>query len=87
MEKLIGLVDCNNFFASCERIFRPDLENKPVMVLSANDGCVIARSNEVKALGVSMGIPLFKIEDLVKKNHINIFSTNFAFPHGKNHLY
>jgi len=78
MSKLIGIVDCNNFFASCERVFRPDLDNKPVMVLSANDGCIIARSNEVKELGIQMGSPLFKVLDIVEKHKINIFSTNFA---------
>lgn len=78
MEKLIGLVDCNNFFASCERVFRPDLDGKPVMVLSANDGCIIARSNEVKAMGIEMGTPLFKVRDIVEKYKINIFSTNFS---------
>jgi DNA polymerase V len=78
MGKLIALSDCNNFFVSCERVFRPDLENKPVMVLSANDGCVIARSNEVKALGIGMGVPFFKIQNIVEKNKIKVFSTNFA---------
>ena len=59
-EHMIALVDCNNFFASCERVFRPNLVSKPVVVLSNNDGCVIARSNEAKALGVKMGAPAFK---------------------------
>lgn len=72
-----GLIDCNNFYASCERIFLPHLINKPVMVLSNNDGCVIARSNEVKALGIKMGEPFFKCKALVKKHNINVFSTNF----------
>ena len=75
---MIALIDCNNFYASCERIFRPDLIAKPVIVLSNNDGCVIARSNEVKDMGVSMGTPLFKINDLVRNYEINIFSSNFA---------
>lgn len=57
---MIALVDCNNFYASCERVFRPDLKGKPVAVLSNNDGCIIARSQEVKALGVPMGAPMFK---------------------------
>jgi len=61
-EHMIALVDCNNFFASCERVFRPNLVSKPVVVLSNNDGCVIARSNEAKALGVKMGAPAFKSE-------------------------
>ena len=75
---MIGLLDCNNFYASCERIFRPDLILKPVIVLSNNDGCVIARSNEVKKMGIPMGVPLFKIKELVRKNQINLFSSNFA---------
>ena len=75
---MIALLDCNNFYASCERIFRPDLILKPVIVLSNNYGCVIARSNEVKKMGIPMGIPLFKIKELVRKNQINLFSSNFA---------
>ena len=59
-----ALVDCNNFYASCERLFQPRLRGRPVVVLSNNDGCVIARSNEAKALGVGMGAPLFKIRNL-----------------------
>lgn len=58
------LVDCNNFYASCERVFRPDLKGKPIVVLSNNDGCVIARSNEAKALGIPMGAPAFEYEKL-----------------------
>lgn len=72
-----ALVDCNNFFVSCERIFRPDLELRPVAVLSNNDGCVVARSNEVKALGVPMGVPLFKIKPTVRDNGVELFSANF----------
>ena len=60
---MIGLADCNNFYASCERVFNPRLKNKAVIVLSNNDGCVIARSNEAKKLGVRMGVPVFKIKD------------------------
>ena len=75
---MFALADCNNFFVSCERVFRPDLEGRPVAVLSRNDGCVIARSNEVKALGVKMGEPLFKIQELVRKHNIAIFSSNMA---------
>ena len=74
---MIALMDCNNFFVSCERTVRPDLEKKPVLVLSNNDGCVIARSNEVKALGIKMGQPFFQIKELVKKHGINCFSSNF----------
>ncbi len=75
---MIALVDCNNFYASCERVFRPDLENKPIVVLSNNDGCVIARSKEAKALGIKMGEPSFKRKEVFEKNKVNIFSTNFA---------
>lgn len=62
----IALVDCNNFYVSCERVFQPQLERKPVIVISNNDGCVIARSNEAKALGLKMGAPLFKNQHLVE---------------------
>ncbi|MCQ2345564.1 MAG: Y-family DNA polymerase [Paludibacteraceae bacterium] len=75
---MYALADCNNFFVSCERIFRPDLWNKPVLVLSGNDGCVISRSNEVKALGIKMGAPYFQISGLVAQYGITCFSTNFA---------
>ena len=75
---MIALLDCNNFYASCERVFRPDLIEKPVIVLSNNDGCVIARSDEVKKMGVKMGTPVFKIRDLIVKNNISVFSSNFA---------
>ena len=75
---MFALADCNNFFASCERVFRPDLQGKPVIVLSNNDGCAIARSNEAKALGIKMGAPLFKIRHLVEKHDIAVFSGNMA---------
>jgi DNA polymerase V len=75
---LWALVDCNNFYASCERLFRPDLVGKPVVVLSNNDGCIIARSNEAKALGIGMGEPEFKVRDLLKRHKITVFSPNFA---------
>ena len=75
---MYALADCNNFFASCERVFRPELNGKPVIVLSNNDGCAVARSNEAKALGIKMGDPLFKIRDIVEKNHVHVFSGNFA---------
>ena len=75
---MYALADCNNFFASCERVFRPDLQGKPVIVLSNNDGCAIARSNEAKALGIKMGAPLFKIRHLVEKHDIAVFSGNMA---------
>ena len=64
---MIALVDCNNFYASCERVFRPDLENNPIVVLSNNDGCVIARSNEAKSLGIKMGEPAFKHKEVFEK--------------------
>ena len=75
---MYGLIDCNNFYASCERIFNPRLNKKPIVVLSNNDGCVIARSNESKKIGIKMGVPAFKISSLIKKHNIEIFSTNFA---------
>ena len=67
---MVGLCDCNNFFASCERVFRPDLNGRPVVVLSNNDGCIIARSNEAKALGIKMGTPLFEARDVIEKNGV-----------------
>ena len=75
---MFALADCNNFFASCERVFRPDLYGKPVIVLSNNDGCAVARSEEAKALGIKMGEPLFKIRDIVGRNGVAVFSSNFA---------
>lgn len=75
--KLYAHIDCNNFFVSCERLFRPDLESRPVAVLSNNDGCIISRSQEVKTLGIPMGIPLFKVKPLVKSAGIALFSANF----------
>lgn len=74
---VLGLIDCNNFFASCEQLFRPDLEGKPVVVLSSNDGCVVARSNEAKALGIPMGAPAFKYRQLFKDRGVIQFSANF----------
>lgn len=73
----IALVDCNNFFVSCERLFRPDLWHKPVAVLSNNDGCVVARSEQVKDLGVSMGVPLYQVKNVVEANSVQLFSANF----------
>lgn len=75
---LVGLADCNNFFVSCERVFNPGLRDKPVLVLSNNDGCVVSRSNEVKQIGIKMGEPLFKITDKVKEHNISVFSSNYA---------
>ena len=75
---MIALVDCNNFYASCERVFQPKLEGKPIVVLSNNDGCVIARSNEAKALGIKMGAPAFKMKSIFDRNNVSVFSSNFA---------
>jgi DNA polymerase V len=75
---MFALIDCNNFYASCERLFRPDLNGKPIVVLSNNDGCVIARSNEAKAAGIPMGAPAFKFEKEFKEKGIHVFSANFA---------
>ncbi|GGK64143.1 Y-family DNA polymerase [Rufibacter glacialis] len=77
MTSLFALVDCNNFYASCERLFNPDLIGKPIVVLSNNDGCVIARSNEAKALGIKMGAPLFEIKDLLARDGVHVFSSNY----------
>lgn len=75
---MFALADCNNFFVSCERVFRPDLQGKPVIVLSNNDGCAVSRSNEAKALGIGMGAPFFKIRHLVEKHDVEVFSGNMA---------
>lgn len=75
---MYGLVDCNNFYASCERVFRPHLEHKPVVVLSNNDGCAISRSEEAKALGIEMGAPEFELRDLVRQHGLSIFSSNYT---------
>ena len=77
-KKKIALVDCNSFYVSCERLFNPKIQNKPVVVLSNNDGCVIYRSNEAKALGIRMGEPYFKVKELIKRNNVHIFSSNYA---------
>lgn len=74
----IALVDCNNFYASCERVFNAKLRNVPVVVLSNNDGMIIARSNEAKALGIKMGEPLFKVKDIVKKYGVQVYSSNYV---------
>ena len=75
---MIGLIDCNNFFVSCERAFQPGLQGRPTIVMSSNDGCVIARSQEVKDIGIPMGIPMFKIRDWIRQYDIQLHSTNFA---------
>ena len=77
-EKKIALVDCNSFYVSCERLFNPKIQYKPVVVLSNNDGCVISRSREAKTLGIKMGEPYFKVKELIKKNKVHIFSSNYA---------
>ncbi|OGU38822.1 MAG: SOS mutagenesis and repair protein UmuC [Ignavibacteria bacterium GWB2_35_12] len=74
----VAVVDCNNFYASCERVFNPKLLGKPVVVLSNNDGIIVALSNEAKAVGIKMGDPLFKVQDLVKKHDVNVFSSNYV---------
>ncbi|MBF0382294.1 MAG: Y-family DNA polymerase [Magnetococcales bacterium] len=73
----VALVDCNNFYASCERVFNPRLENRPVIILSNNDGCAVARSNEAKALGIPMGAPFHKIRNVVQKHDVQVFSSNY----------
>ena len=78
MTAAIGLVDCNNFYVSCERLFQPALRNRPVVILSNNDGCVIARSNEAKALGLKMGVPLFEARHIVEPHGVAVYSSNYA---------
>ena len=75
---MYALVDCNNFYASCERVFNPKLRHVPIVVLSNNDGCVVARSNEAKALGIPMGAPAFEYKELFKANNVKVFSSNYA---------
>ena len=76
--KLLALVDCDNFYASCERVFRPDLKKTPIVVLSNNDGCVIARSKEAKAMGIKMGVPWFQVKEAYLAQGGKVFSSNFA---------
>lgn len=78
MPPIFALVDCNNFYASCERVFNPRLEGKPIVVLSNNDGCVVARSNEAKALGIGMGVPEFQIRPMLRAHHVQVFSSNYT---------
>jgi DNA polymerase V len=75
---MYALIDCNNFFVSCQRVREPDLEGRPVVVVSGGDGCVISRSNEAKALGIKMGVPLFKVRALTKRHNVEIRSTDFT---------
>ena len=74
----LALVDCNSFYVSCERLFDPRIRRKPVVVLSNNDGCIISRSNEAKALGIKMGEPYFKAKDIIVKNKVEVFSSNYS---------
>ena len=74
---MYGIVDCDNCYVSCERVFRPDLEGKPVVVLSNNDGCVVARSNEAKALGIKAGMPYFQLQQQYPNQDIAVFSSNY----------
>jgi DNA polymerase V len=78
MPPVFALVDCNNFYASCERVFQPKLAGQPIVVLSNNDGCVVARSNEAKALGIAMGVPEFQIRPLLRAHHVQVFSSNYT---------
>lgn len=75
---MYALVDCNNFYTSCERVFQPQYNGKPVVVLSNNDGCIISRSDEAKALGIPMAVPEFKVRELLKQNNVKVFSSNYA---------
>nr|WP_317174016.1 hypothetical protein [Alistipes onderdonkii] len=75
---MFGLCDANNFYASCERVFNPSLIGRPVVVLSNNDGCVIARSNEAKKLGIEMGAPYFQIKQLARRGNVAVFSSNLC---------
>ena len=76
--KKIALIDCNSFYVSCERLFNPKIRKKPVVVLSNNDGCIISRSTEAKALGIKMGEPYFKAKDIIIKNKVEVFSSNYS---------
>ena len=78
MKNTFALVDCNNFYASCQRVFNPRLDGRPVVVLSNNDGCIVARSNEAKALGIAMGTPVFKAENIIRRYGVEVFSSNYT---------
>ncbi len=78
MKQVYALVDCNNFYVSCERVFNPVIEHRPVVVLSNNDGCIVSRSNEVKALGIPMGKAVFEVRDILQKHHVEAFSSNYT---------
>ena len=77
-KKVFALIDCNAFYVSCERVFNPKLNNRPVVALSNNDGCIIARSKEAKVLGIKMGVPLFKVKDIVERENVIVFSSNYT---------
>jgi len=77
-DKVFALIDCNAFYVSCERVFNPKLNNRPVVALSNNDGCIISRSKEAKALGIKMGVPLFKVKDIIEKEKVVVFSSNYT---------
>ena len=74
---MIAIVDCNSFYCSCERLFRPDLESKPVVVLSNNDGCIISRTDEAKKIGVGMAAPYYQNKEVIEKNNVAVFSSNY----------
>lgn len=78
MSKTFALVDCNNFYASCEKLFRPDLKHVPVVCLSNNDGCIVSRSAEAKALGFKMATPYFQVKDKIRRHGVQVFSSNYA---------
>ncbi|HCF2990829.1 TPA: DNA polymerase V subunit UmuC, partial [Pseudomonas aeruginosa] len=78
MRRVYALIDCNSFYCSCERIFRPELATTPIVVLSNNDGCVIARTREAKAMGIAMGAPFFEIRDQLQQSGVKAFSSNYA---------
>lgn len=75
---MIALIDCNSFYASCEKVFRPDLKDRPVVVLSNNDGCIVAMSREAKSLGIKRGKPLFQVQELINKHNVAVFSSNYT---------
>lgn len=74
----VALIDCNNFYVSCERLFQPELRDQPVVVLSNNDGCVVSRSQEAKGLGIEMGVPVFQIRNEIERHGIKVFSSNYT---------
>jgi len=78
MKNIFALVDCNNFYVSCERVFEPRLENRPVVVLSNNDGCVVSRSDEAKQLDIGMGVAFFKVKDFAEKHGVEALSSNYT---------